>query len=228
MVLERVGGRMDGGVDLQGWWFLPRPPLTDHPDHPEFRSPHPHLIRLRILAQCKAESKKLGPNYVREMEGVLLRYRLHPNEDNSVIVNNDDDAETGIPATIALLVSQSAFTKSTLLRALSSPVPFLLVHLPQSNVVNQNYVDVTNPSILPELVHPSTSPQSSSSSLSSGSAVWNPALSGSSGLLKDAFQLRWERDLSSPFTGTPALWMGRQRVPNCIPPSFPLPSLEQV
>ncbi|KII91179.1 hypothetical protein PLICRDRAFT_173071 [Plicaturopsis crispa FD-325 SS-3] len=68
MSLRRVGGKSDGGIDLQGWWWLP--PL-DRPSGE--RGADTGRRRLRVLAQCKAEKKKKGPNYVREMEGVLYR-----------------------------------------------------------------------------------------------------------------------------------------------------------
>jgi predicted helicase len=49
--LRRVGGRSDGGIDLRG------------------------SIDLRnewnVFVQCKCESSKAGPRYIRELEGVL-------------------------------------------------------------------------------------------------------------------------------------------------------------
>ncbi|BCR88195.1 uncharacterized protein ACHE_40759S [Aspergillus chevalieri] len=50
--LHRVGGRDDLGVDLVGTWHLPK---HEHP--------------LRVFVQCKALKTKLGPNFVRELEG---------------------------------------------------------------------------------------------------------------------------------------------------------------
>lgn len=110
MNLYRVGGKADGGVDLAGWWWLP-PPLLDDP----------RRRRLRVLAQCKAEKRKFGPNYVREMEGVFWHAR------NAANVVVDAAAAASV---VALLVSESPFTRATLLRARSSHVPFLLLHLP--------------------------------------------------------------------------------------------------
>lgn len=89
------------------------------------------------------------------MEGVLARHHhhlqqhqlhLHPSK-TRLDGANDELVETAAIAnewnartaevkdgsdrdrTMALLVSESAFTKSALIRAFSSPMPFLLVHL---------------------------------------------------------------------------------------------------
>jgi len=50
-----VGGRSDGGVDLQGRWRLA----------PERSIP--------IIAQCKLIEKKCPPSFVRELEGTVAR-----------------------------------------------------------------------------------------------------------------------------------------------------------
>lgn len=110
MSLRRTGGKADGGVDLQGWWWLPADEVT----------PHNHLNghkRFRILAQCKRETKKIAPKYVRELEGVLYRHgimqedpKLHP--------------------TIGMLISTSPFSKAATLHAHTSPLPLFLLHLP--------------------------------------------------------------------------------------------------
>lgn len=64
MDLAQVGGANDGGVDLRGWWRVPFKPR-----------------RIRVIAQCKAEAKPLGPRAVRELEGVMANlggsWRLH-------------------------------------------------------------------------------------------------------------------------------------------------------
>lgn len=110
MSLSRVGGKSDGGIDLQGWWWLPfaQSAFTD-PTHRQ---------RVRIFAQCKAEKKKIGPKYIREMEGVLHRYFNHPNP------------------MVALFISESQFTKEALLRMQSSSIPFSLLHLPSEHEEN--------------------------------------------------------------------------------------------
>lgn len=107
MSLNRVGGKSDGGIDLQGWWWLPFAPnaFTDTI----------HRRRVRVFAQCKAEKRKVGPKYIREMEGVLHRHLNDPNPK------------------VALFISESHFTREALLRAQSSSIPFFLLHLPSEH-----------------------------------------------------------------------------------------------
>ncbi|EED13188.1 conserved hypothetical protein [Talaromyces stipitatus ATCC 10500] len=53
--LERIGGRDDAGIDLVGTWHIPGREFTP----------------FRVIVQCKALKKKLGPNLVRELEGAF-------------------------------------------------------------------------------------------------------------------------------------------------------------
>lgn len=55
LVLERVGGANDKGVDLAGSWVLPGGG------------------RIPVLVQCKAYARRLGPREVRELEGALTQ-----------------------------------------------------------------------------------------------------------------------------------------------------------
>ncbi|KAF2971106.1 hypothetical protein GQX73_g2464 [Xylaria multiplex] len=59
--LRRVGGQSDKGIDLLGTWSVPSTPK--------------HLP-LRVILQCKAYSTakgaKIGPQFVRELEGAYL------------------------------------------------------------------------------------------------------------------------------------------------------------
>ncbi|KAL4870077.1 hypothetical protein BDV12DRAFT_195686 [Aspergillus spectabilis] len=57
--LYRVGGRSDLGIDLTGTWHVGANPVLDPP--------------IRVVVQCKALRTKLGPNLVRELEGVTAR-----------------------------------------------------------------------------------------------------------------------------------------------------------
>ncbi|KAI8624500.1 hypothetical protein F5Y19DRAFT_312114 [Xylariaceae sp. FL1651] len=59
--LRRVGGQSDQGIDLLGTWSLPSCPPN---------------LPLRVLLQCKAYSTakaaKVGPQFIRELEGAYL------------------------------------------------------------------------------------------------------------------------------------------------------------
>ncbi|KAI1205691.1 uncharacterized protein F4807DRAFT_441935 [Annulohypoxylon truncatum] len=66
--LRRVGGRDDCGIDLLGTWRLPIPPFSS-----SISNPHPHPP-LRVLVQCKAsaaQSTKIKPHQIRELEGAF-------------------------------------------------------------------------------------------------------------------------------------------------------------
>ncbi|KAH8834188.1 hypothetical protein DL96DRAFT_1579728, partial [Flagelloscypha sp. PMI_526] len=198
MSLRRVGGKSDGGVDLIGWWWLPQSIITSSSRDNEH-------TRIRVLAQCKAEKKKIGPHYIRELEGVVSRhlYANSPKHENDPLV--------------ALFLSESQFTKATILRAISSPVPFLLLHVPPGGT--------SAPSAPQEELEDDASVETEDESESSGnfgSAMWNPALGSSMGLLRGLVDLRWERSLrlgrSETASGRPGLWLvGGGKVGNCIP-----------
>ncbi|KAI1437206.1 hypothetical protein GGR50DRAFT_120107 [Xylaria sp. CBS 124048] len=57
--LRRVGGHSDRGIDLLGTWSVP-----SVPEH----------LPLRVILQCKAwaRSAKIGPQFIRELEGACL------------------------------------------------------------------------------------------------------------------------------------------------------------
>ena len=197
MSVKRVGGKSDGGVDLQGWWWLP--PTFDSvasaPLHGQNLSGElPERRRLRVFAQCKAEKKKFSPNYVREMEGVLHRYLSHRKPSFS-----DKEQRATIYPVVALLLSESAFTPSTLLRAQSSPIPFFLLHLPP--VVPESKLD--------------NQEDNSLSQGSVGAAFWNPALGGQKGILGGQIESRWERAIGGG--GRPGLWWQGKKLHNWTP-----------
>ncbi|KAG1749569.1 hypothetical protein EDB19DRAFT_149371 [Suillus lakei] len=188
MSLKRIGGKSDGGVDLLGWWWLP---ISESQSSKCTPITHPRR-RIRVLAQCKAEKKKFSPNYVREMEGVWHMHTQAPAPSGSSIPVYEQ-------GTVALLLSESAFTTATLTRALGSSVPFLLMHLPPptSSIPASSYSRVENG--LGEV----------------GSAFWNPALGGAHGLLRGELDVRWERDPGGG--GRPGLWCRDKRVQNWTP-----------
>lgn len=196
MSLKRVGGKEDGGIDLLGWWWLPHA-LSDSPgNHPS--SSLEKRRRIRVAGQCKAEKKKMGPSYVRELEGVVFRFLA-----TSPGLGTIPSPQALTPPVVALLISQSAFTKSTLIRAQSSPIPFCLLHLPPiQELSTAPHADTP----LAELV-PATGDV--------GSALCNPALSGLQGLLKGQLEIRWERHPMG-YSGRPALWWNAVRLPSHI------------
>lgn len=159
-----------------------------------------------MIGQCKAEKKKMGPNYVRELEGVLYRFLTKKSEQGSFFVGEEDADADALPPTVAVLVSQSPFTKSAILRANSSPIPFCLLHLPQ--------------------VEPSNGEEEEVDELSGnlGSAWCNPALCGAKGLVRGRMEVRWERH-SEKFSARPALWWDGVRLPSWVPDPSTIVSL---
>ncbi|EJF63792.1 hypothetical protein BD309DRAFT_962960 [Dichomitus squalens] len=179
---RHVGGRGDGGIDLLGWWWLPHECLS-HAAYQDSSNPvenRPARTPLRIFAQCKAEEKKIGPRYVREFEGTILRNCL------SQTAGESGGSVTGLSrnAAVGVFASTSPFTKASLLQAYSSPLPLVLLYLPNAPVSVSNV-------------------ESGSSPL--GALVFNPALNGASGLLRDTVEARWER-LRESEEGRPRLW----------------------
>lgn len=80
MSLRLVGGANDGGIDLRGSWYLPKEAFrTNSPSSSNAESSNMNNVkewrRSRIIAQCKAERKPLGPKVVRELEGVMAHLK---------------------------------------------------------------------------------------------------------------------------------------------------------
>ncbi|KAH8656155.1 hypothetical protein BGZ60DRAFT_472813 [Tricladium varicosporioides] len=78
MSLKRIGGKSDYGIDLLGTWNLPSAPQP-----------------LKVLIQCKAFARKVGPSHARELEGAFV------------------GAPTGwrVPGVLGFLASQRPATK---------------------------------------------------------------------------------------------------------------------
>jgi len=118
---------------------------------------------LRVLAQSKAEKRKMGPHY-------------------DAPVPTEAEAPP-----VALLVSESTFTRGCLLTANASPLPFLLVHLPP-----------TGPGEL-------------------GAIFGNPALVSARGVLRGKLEIRWEHGAPFVGNGRPRLWWHGQPLPSWTP-----------
>lgn len=221
MSLTSVAGRGDGGIDLQGWWWLPQLTRAGNLGMADAKrsgdgvygsasllAAQDHLRRkVRVIAQCKAESRKLGPKHVRELEGVVsrLQFQSLPN------------ATPGQPLapTVAILISESLFTKASTLHAMSSPIPFLLLHLPP----------------LPQTFGSSdkgtAKRQTTDDPCLVGSAVANQAFLGTSNGadvlgLSGKLEIRWERLIKPKVGGERGrlgLWWDRKRLAHWIPPA---------
>lgn len=262
MSLRRVGGKDDGGVDILGWWWLP---ITSHahghghassiaPAAPVstsggmadgLLSKRDYRTRIRVVAQCKDEKKKVGPKYVRELEGVLYRYlagtgtfhtrstQCTAKEAGNVEAQLQSpevlDGENGqsllmdtADPVVGLLISSAPFTKATLLRMHSSPVPLALLHIPPIPPINIT-LKIPTPPVLHtnELDDVGRTGATKLDECALGSLVFNPALGSASGLLRGQVQPRWEHPLTSPLAsgtgGRPALWCAGRRVHSWTP-----------
>jgi Protein of unknown function (DUF2034) len=216
MALDRVAGPGDGGVDLVGWWWLPRLPRlpelpgtitqssSDGGGTPQLRS------RIRVLAQCKAEKSKIGPNYVREMEGVLHRV-LHSHSSFLLTGASSSDGSSApeeamvvdpsLPraiSTVAMLISQSRFTNGAVTRAMSSPIPFILLHLPLEATA----------------VEAAEEEGESDKAEENPSLQWNASLGSDKGLLGGSLEVRWQREAGGSY---PRLWWQGRPMETYVP-----------
>jgi hypothetical protein len=161
MSLTQVGGAGDGGVDLRGWWTIPKLGSTSMSEG----------RRLRVLGQCKAERKALGPRIVRELEGVMAHQRgapIHLNAMNWELILDPE-----VPDALAILLSQSGFSPKAMIHATRSSTPLLLVHLPGGRL-------------------PSSPIEEEGGGIEVEGAIWNSALGGPTGLLGGGMELRRE------------------------------------
>ncbi|KAI8969424.1 hypothetical protein BD414DRAFT_278584 [Trametes punicea] len=208
MSLRRVGGKGDGGIDLQGWWWLPAECLGHvlSSSCNTLESGETSRRRLRVVAQCKAEEKKIGPRYIRELEGTVLRHS------SGIAQTGSDIAVAGITrdALVGMFISISPFTKASLLQAYSSPIPLALLHLPEQSDGHQS--DGLSDSPLAE----GMAPISEQASALPGTLVFNPALGGHTGLLRGMVEPRWERSPHDT-SGHPGLWSNGKRIQSWTP-----------
>lgn len=139
LTLLKVGGSNDRGIDLRGWWEISTNTLSAATSTstlptpiPQFKSKIRTEIKRRnrwsVLVQCKCESKSIGPNIVRELEGTLA-YELDNTSNSKPISERGDTKLKSQSSTIGILVSQKGFSKEALLRADTSTFPISLVEL---------------------------------------------------------------------------------------------------
>ncbi|KAH7345587.1 hypothetical protein B0J17DRAFT_43893 [Rhizoctonia solani] len=203
MSLTHVGARGDGGVDLQGWWWVPH---LDEGKDKQRRA-------IRVLAQCKALKSRLGPIHVRELEGAALV------QQHSFVEDTQDTLATGVKQQelVAMIISLSGFTPGAVKRAMASPIPFLLLHLPApgaSPLLEQDQ-ETTQPLPTP------TTPDPDSDSDSIGSIIWNFKLSGATGLLGGHMEVRWamgqRRGKEQVEEGRPILYWKGKKLEHWVP-----------
>ncbi|WWC73758.1 uncharacterized protein I206_107730 [Kwoniella pini CBS 10737] len=158
MNLRRVGGAGDGGIDLRGWWWLPKSKNEIPITYNSIFEPNGNGIkRIRIIVQCKAEKKKIGPRSIRELEGVLNNLKNRNNQflssnifenDSSILINSntinenfednlDKNDENKNENDLGILISQSGFTKSTMNYSMTCNLPIMLIHLPGGKIENE-------------------------------------------------------------------------------------------
>ncbi|WWC95768.1 hypothetical protein V866_002634 [Kwoniella sp. B9012] len=205
MDLRRVGGAGDGGIDLRGWWWLPRSPRMSG-DMTEAKNES--VRRVRVIVQCKAEKKSLGPRNVRELEGVMGNLRFHSNPSSTSTLSLSSSSEPSDSSLnpyeedIAILISQSGFTKSTMLYSTSSNIPLMLVHLPGGDPGAQSEHEAEEEGPFDD----------GGQEIEVKSLWWNKALS--EGVLGNEIELR--RTIGPKGVGV-GLWMGGRKIGRCEP-----------
>ncbi|KAI0659269.1 hypothetical protein C8Q70DRAFT_933636 [Cubamyces menziesii] len=205
MSLRRVGGKGDGGIDLQGWWWLPVECLGQTPTSSADTAGTPPRGRLRVIAQCKNEDKKVLPRYIRELEGTVLRYCS-----SSLLKQNDTHpAPITRDALVGLFLSTSPFSQTSFLQAYSSPIPLALLHLPEPPTSGDG-TDGSDPAAV------ATHTDAPQDAALQGTIVFNPALGGHTGLLRGMVEPRWERS-SDVDEGRPGIWTNGTRIQSWTP-----------
>ncbi|BEI84955.1 hypothetical protein CcaverHIS002_0503560 [Cutaneotrichosporon cavernicola] len=232
MALAHVGGRGDGGVDLRGFWWVPRRPrrrvskaegsgaagksegegsgaagksegegsgaagksegegsgaagksdgekeggrVWKPPPPPGLKrdgTPGARIRPFRVVVQCKAERRALGPRIVREFEGTLGHLAAQ---------------DARVPM-IGVLSSQSGFSLASMEHAVRTRVPLLLLHLEGGRPDEEAGLD-DRPEPEPE-PEPEPQPVDGGPTIPVTGAWWNASLGT---LLADAgIQLRRE------------------------------------
>lgn len=129
----RVGGAGDQGIDLRANWDAAH--LTSPSSSPRTRAnaqtpPSPTTstsapLSVPVIIQCKAESSRVGPSTVRELEGTLLaqQRRGAPSHLSRRVSHATPTPHVGV------LVALNGFSDAAIRHARSSRLPLELVHL---------------------------------------------------------------------------------------------------
>lgn len=236
--LARVGGAHDGGIDLTGWWWNPLPADKDETSRSaaaststasgETGAATPPLDRIRVMVQCKAEMKRLGPIHIREIQGTYASRFGQPRGVVADVLENGSALpgytlspsakDTGRTPAMGILASSSGFSKQCILQALACPVPLLLLHLlhPADAPVSGNAEKTMRTSM--SSTSPSDAPAAPKSPFAVLSMVANDALRF--GLLSGRLEIKWLARLSMPSLA-PRKGRGRQSKPADEPPLQP-------
>ena len=173
----------------------------------------------------------MGPGCIRELEGVVYKFLAEstraqgpcPTAVPAVAAAKEAPRprEEHLTPVVALLISQSPFTRASLLAAQSSTVPLYLLHLPSPDHPHSPREPSPRDADSGPHASPETPPLTEGAI---GTAFWNAALASTRGILGGEMELRWERTLPEPNAGLfglgrgrPALWWRGQRLANWVP-----------
>ncbi len=87
------------------------------------------------------------------------------------LLDDEPDAKPSPSNIVAFLLSESPFTKATLLRALKSPVPLMLLHVPPLDMPPED-----ESSAVDQAESPTSVDCSISDDFSLAGVIWNPAM----------------------------------------------------
>lgn len=223
--LRRVGGAGDRGVDLRGWWHLP---------NEEASVDSAKSQRLRLIVQCKASAavtaqKKLGPQVLREVEGVLARHQRYDFDEiygeesegearstTNAVKTESSSPDTPVTPLVALICSSSGFSKQTNMQtnALSGP-HVMLMHLPLPSDIHEAHEKSITPAPTPLLVRPAGTQDllKSRSQEAHGtpplSVLLTPSLTSVKGPLMGHLGVQWSRSPDQESQGSAVItWKG--------------------
>lgn len=229
VLLKRVGGAGDHGIDLRGWWTLPSGQGVLDAEQIDKVQRHRDTgsdsagSRLRLIVQCKASAatgaqKRLGPQVLREVEGVIARSQRHYpcSPPGGAAENSPSDASfeslghQGDPL-VAIICSSSGFSKQTKLQTNALVGPHLiLMHIPLPTALfdGQSLTLVGGrPSKGLLMSTRDRAQRRVSATLKSNllSVLFTPSLMSRTGPLHGRVGVQWSRHFGSELDGFPVL-----------------------